>query len=713
MGTFVNTHVGHAPFVRFLLALAIGICAGHAVDPQWSLYLVAWGLLIVVVTVFVTVRCITRLRQHRYYGVLGLLALLAWSFVGFLLTWRTNPVIDRTHFSHFESRALVGLVADEPVARGDHIRFPFAVTQVYGDGGIRNVSGMLMLTVQAGDSLITEHLSYGDELLIPSDYETVPPPYNPGELDYQDYLAGKHIWHQDYLEYGQLKKIAEGKGNPIIAYALELRQRMVAKFMVYIPNHNAYSVAAALILGYRAEMSEELVQAFSNTGTIHVLSVSGMHVVLVFWLLSKLLWWMNRHKGFRAMRFILLLGAVWAYALLTGFSPPVLRASIMVSFLMAAGIFGKQNRIYNSIAASAFFLLLYEPGFMVDIGFQLSYLAVMGIVVFQPVMRYLFRANHPWIRPVTDYIGMSVGAQAGAGPLAAYYFHQFPLYFLPANLFVVLPTSAVMYIGFALLILPSGQLAVWAGAMLEKLILLTNTALAYIEQWPMAIIRGIWPTWWESLLLYALIVAITMTIILQHKRWVYGVLGCVTLLICTSFSGTLHDNRQQTFIFNVRRNLAVGYIADGQAWLYTDLPSIDDRTLGYSVLPALEAKADAVHFINHDSAYRDRLVYANGGVLQFGKTRFMVYDGANNYDGHLEVDAVIVRNNPGGSLNELLEAVACDLLVLDGSNYESTIERWKTEAEAASVPVYILKNNYAYVFDGTINPKLSSLSKEH
>src|SRR3546814_19422226 len=100
----------------------------------------------------------------------------------------------------------------------------------------------------------------------------------------------------------------------------------------------------------------------------------------------------------------------------------------MVSFVMAARIFGQQNRIYNSIAASAFFLLLYEPKFIVDIGFQLSYLAVLGIVFLHPVPRAIFPVGNRWARPVTDYIGMSIGAKAGAGPLAAYYFHQFPLY---------------------------------------------------------------------------------------------------------------------------------------------------------------------------------------------------------------------------------------------------------------------------------------------
>ena len=697
-----HVHIDHAPFVRFLLALATGIGVGYAVAPNWSLYIAAWGLLFVVLTAFLTIRCITRLRQHRYYNTLGVLVLLAWSMVGFLLTWQTNPTIDRTHFSHFTSKGLVGFVADEPVVRGSHVRFPFTVTQVYHENGIHKVTGTLMLTVRVDDSVASNPLTYGDELLIPTGYETVPPPYNPGELDYRSYLAGKHIWHQDYLEYGQLKKMAGGRGNPLIGYALALRQRMVAKFATYIRDRDAFSVAAALILGYRAEMSDSLVQAFSNTGTIHVLSVSGMHVVIVFWLLAKLLWWMDRRKGLRVVKFTLLLFAVWGYALLTGFSPPVLRASIMVSFVMAASIFGQQHRIYNSIAASAFFLLLYNPGFMVDIGFQLSYLAVLGIVFLQPVTRYCFPVSNPFIRPVTDYIGMSIGAQAGAGPLAAYYFHQFPLYFLPANLFIVLPASAVMYVGFTLLILPAGQLALWAGTVLERAILFTNTVLEHIEQWPMASIRGIWPTGWELLLFYALMVAVAMAILGRRKQWIYGVLGCVTLLVCTSFSGVFNDAGQQAIVFNVRRSLAIGLVDRGHAWLYTDLPSIDDRTIGYSVLPALETHVpvDAIHFIASDSIYRDQRVYAKEGVLQFGNTRFMVYDGTRRYDGCLKVDVVMLRNNPVGPITALLGSVECKQLVLDGSNYDSTIARWKAEAEAASIPVYVLKDNFAYVLNG-------------
>src|SRR3546814_853740 len=177
---------------------------------------------------------------------------------------------------------------------------------------------------------------------------------------------------------------------------------------------------------------------------------------------------------------------------------------------------------------------------------------------------------------------MSIGAQAGAGPLAAYYFHHFPLYFLPANLFVVLPTSAIMYIGFMLLMLPAGNLARCVGTVLEDLISVTNNVLGHIEQWPMASIRGLSATWWESLLVYVLIVAIAMAITERRKQWVYGALGCVTLLVCASFSAGLSDGGPKAIVFNVRRNLAIGLVDGNETWLYTNLPSIDDRTIGYS-----------------------------------------------------------------------------------------------------------------------------------
>ena len=693
---------GHIPFVRFLLALLAGIGLGYAVAPQKAMYVIPWIVLVVSLMAFVGLIWITKLRQFRYYGLMGLFILLSLTATGWILTWRPHPQIDQSHFSRYDSEALVGYVADEPIIRGKHVRFPFAITDGYAKGELHELSGKVMLTIAIDDSVFTTSFDYGEELVIPATYSELAPPYNPGELDYKSHLANKDLWHQAYVQLTEVHRTGHDKSNPLIAYALLLRRQMVAKFGRYIADKDAFSVASTLILGYRADLSQELLQAYSNTGTIHVLSVSGMHVVIVFWLLSKLLWWMDRGRGLRIVKFMLLLLSVWGYALLTGFSPSVLRASIMISFVMAATSFGQQARIYNSIAASAFFLLLYNPKFIADIGFQLSYLAVLGMVFLLPKLQALFPVSNRFAKPVWDYTLVSVSAQAGAGPLAAYHFHQFPLYFLPANLLIVLPASGIMYLGFVLLLLPSGQLALWIGYLLEKLILLTNGTLGYIEQLPMANISGIWMAWWEYFIIYFLMLAVPLAVMMRSKRLVYGTLGGIVLLVCASFSATVQKQHQQeVIIFNVRRDMAIGFINHGQAWLYSNLPSLDDRTIRYSVLPKMEmhTPVNGIHFIPQDSAYYDNRMYAKGGVLQFGNTRLMVYDGKESYTMHFEVDILVLRDNPQIPLEKLLETISCKQLVLDGSNYDLTIQRFEAAAKTIGIPVYVLKHNFAYVWD--------------
>ncbi|MFC3197959.1 ComEC/Rec2 family competence protein [Parapedobacter deserti] len=696
---FRLNHQGHTPFVRFLMALLAGIGTGYLLTPEQSWHTVAWCILIVAMIAFVAIAWYTRLQKYGYYSVLGFAVFFILYALGWISTWQPHPEINRAHFSNSQADALAGYVADEPVERGTRARFPFVVTKVYRQASFEAATGKLMLTVDIGDTALTQSFRYGDELILPSEYREVPPPYNPNEMNYRGYLANRNMWHQAYLRADQLQRLGKGKGNRLIAYALAERQRMVAKFSKYIADRDAFSVACTLILGYRADLSDTLMQAFSNTGTIHVLSVSGMHVVIVFWLLSKLFWWTDRSKRLRVAKFAVLLTGIWSYALLTGFSPSVLRASIMISFVLAAANFDRKNRIYNSIAASAFFLLLYNPKFIAAIGFQLSYLAVLGIVSLLPVLQQVFLVSNRFARPICDYAWMSIAAQVGAGPLAAYHFHQFPLYFLLANLLIVLPATGIMYLGFALLILPSGQLSAWTGKVLEQLISLTNNILLTIEQLPMANIGGLWMAWWQTLLVYLFILAVLLAWVMRSKRWVYGAFGCVAIWVCSSFlSITRHANSAKAIIFNIRHNLAIGLIQDRKVWLYTNLASADDPTIGYSVLPTLASHAafDTINFIPYDGSYRDKVVYAREGILQFGEMRLMVYDGTTTYSGNLDVDVLLLRNNADVSLKAMSETVRCKMIVLDGSNHDTTINRFNEEAHAAGIPVYVLKNNFAY-----------------
>lgn len=692
---------GHIPYVRFLIAVLTGIAFGIFIAPIPSLFLVIQYLNGILLVLFFCIFFLGKRLSVEYFSWIGaiwfgILALGGWASV-----WKTHPEIDKLHFSRHEASTIVGYISDEPVLRGEHIRFPLMVTGSHHNDKLHVRSGQLLLTVRL-DSTLKHHFQYGSILAIPANYNTVSPPYNPGELDYRRYLKNKNIWHQAYIGSTEDIILLNGfEGSRMVSYALQMRQTMVSKFARYLEDKDTLSIASTLILGYRADLSPELLHAFSATGTIHVLSVSGMHVVIVFWLLSKLLWWMERTKGLRFVRWVILLVCVWVYALVTGFSPSVLRASMMISFVITAGHFSREARVYNSIAASAFFLLLHDPKFVLDVGFQLSYLAVLSIVFLMPILQQAMPVKKRLVKPIWDYSLMSVSAQAGAFPLATFYFNQFPVYFLPANLLIVIPASFIMYLGFALLFIPFDTLCRWIGLALESLILAMNDILFYIERLPLASLRGVWLVSWEFIALYVLMLSAVFALSYKRKSLIYVAATCFSLLLVSSFWATTRKVvGRQAVIYNLRRNLAVGIMDNGKVVLYSNLPSLDDRVIEYSVAPHLEyhTSLDHVDFVKQDSVYHSASVSIRSGVVQWGDRRLFVYDGDPVFDSELAVDVLLLRNNPHRPLADIVRATPCRKIVIDGSNYDNTIARIEAEAEAMGIPVYVLKNNFAYVW---------------
>jgi competence protein ComEC len=175
------------------------------------------------------------------------------------------------------------LITSEPKVKDDLIRFTADIKQSINNGQPYKTSGTLLITIK--DEL-AKNLFYGEELLIPAKYAPVDPPYNPGEFNYKKYLANKNVQYQAFFYPKQYKVITAGKGNPVIAYALQLRQNLVNKLKANMQDTTAIAVASTLILGYKADLSNDVLQAYSKTGTIHILSVSGGHVAIIYLLLG-------------------------------------------------------------------------------------------------------------------------------------------------------------------------------------------------------------------------------------------------------------------------------------------------------------------------------------------------------------------------------------------------------------------------------------------
>ncbi|MBE7179272.1 MAG: ComEC family competence protein, partial [Mucilaginibacter polytrichastri] len=233
-----------------------------------------------------------------------------------------SPQNRADHFSKIRAEKLIVHINQEPIISETSVRFTAQVEAVFQNGRITPAGGNLQVFVQTEMADRTTY-RYGDELLLPAKFQEVQGPLNPAEFNYKRYLHYQQINHQLFLLQNETALLDHDKGNPVIAFALALRQKMVTKLARHIQDHEALSVASTLLLGYRATLSDETLSAYSRTGTLHVLSVSGMHVALLYWLIAKTLAAFGSKPGARYIRLILSLTLIWAYALLTGFSPPV------------------------------------------------------------------------------------------------------------------------------------------------------------------------------------------------------------------------------------------------------------------------------------------------------------------------------------------------------------------------------------------------------
>src|SRR5690606_30971285 len=334
-----------------------------------------------------------------------------------------------------ESKNLVVTINETPRLKGDIARFIVNVNSAISKDNNFSTKGKLLLAMRFDTTQIFD-LKYGDQLVIKSKFTETEPPYNPAEFNYKRYLTYHNIHHQSFIHLQQTKRTASKKGNPIIGFALDFREQQVEKFRKYLDYKDAQAVASTLILGYRAEIDQQIIDTYSKTGTLHILSVSGMHVAIVVLLIDFLLGFLNRYKHGKLVKLLLMLGLIWFYSLITGLAPSILRAALMLSFVLIGRYKRVKTNTFNIIALAAIIILLNNPLSIMDVGFQLSFLAVLGLIYIYPKIYSIYHAKYKLIDICWQCVSVSIAAQIATTPLSIYYFHQFPVYFMFSNVYM-------------------------------------------------------------------------------------------------------------------------------------------------------------------------------------------------------------------------------------------------------------------------------------
>ena len=685
----IAKHKGEIPVVVLLLPFLIGISCGLLLpnnSPFTFVALVSLTLLFVGLNI-----CYTPLKIYKQRWLGGILIHFITFLFGLFITTRHNELNNADHFSKKQSQHLAVVITSEPKVKDDLVRFTADVKLVINNGQATKTSGTLLITIKDG---LAKNLFYGEELLIPSKFAPIDPPFNPAEFNYKKYLANRNVHLQSFLFPGQYKVLASGKANPIIAYALLTRQNLVEKLKRNMQDTTATAIASTLILGYKADLSNEVLQAYSKTGTIHILSVSGGHVAIIYLLLSWTLRFMNGFKRGEILKAIISITLIWAYALLTGFSPAVCRAALMITLVITGKTYSRYINNLNLLAVSAFMLLIYDPYLITDVGFQLSYLAVGGLIVFQPMVYNWFTFQNRVANKLWLICSVSIAAQVITFPLSAYYFHQFPVYFLLSNLLIILPISIIMYSGLALLILPQiPYLSKALGFVLERSILIMNKALSVIEHSPYASINKIWLNVPEYLLLYA-IITLAFYFIYSNKKWIIkATLFCIlTLGISIGVKKISTDNTQSITFLNLRKHKGIVFKNGQQGVVITDLPK-DEMNFQYSIQPYLDSSRTTNYKIyDMNAVVHTPYLIKQGGLVWFeSKKLLLLNDGSKlqSIPKRIVVDYVYLSDN--AALNSNLSTKA--LIVTDGSNSNEYIYMLKKRADYTGLNFYVLKRN--------------------
>lgn len=647
------------------------------------------------------------LLPYRYRWLAGLLLSLFFLSFGYLMADLQDSRSREDYFirqSREEAVAvLVRIQRLEPT--GERLRAWTAVEAVRDSSGQRAAHGRLLayfdLTADA------RSLQPGDVVLLNGTVRAVPPPLNPQQFDYRSYLSYRRVYHQIFVDHW-----ARLDHKPsLLSYAAELRGACLAVLRDRLSTPDEFSVGSALILGYKAELTESIENAYANTGAMHVLAVSGLHVGLVQLILMALLgglplegrWW-------RYLRTLLILLGIWGFALVTGATPSVLRAATMFSFLAVGQAFERSTNVYNTLAASAFLLLCIQPLLLFHVGFQLSYLAVLGIIYFQPRIYRLWYIEHP----IGDYLwklaAVSLAAQLGTLPISLYYFHQFPLYFLLSGLIVVPAAGLILAGGLSLFVL---QAVPYIGTALAQLlywlIYVVNAGIFTLEQLPGNLIQGIWVGKGPVLLLYGILACAVIAHRSRRFRWVLIGLG-LSVALAGSYAWRHWRIVQQRGItvYHLYKQSALHSFAGRRAYRLQG-SNLEDRRFAFAAEQHLwwrGAREEGQHSLVPHTPVQSAGLWGKAGFWSAQGVRLFALQDAEQLGSGVapRQDAVLLSHAPRISVGELVEEVPSSLVIADGSNPPWLAERWAAEAAAAGVRFHYTGQSGAWQSDHAQSP---------
>lgn len=685
-----------ATFLRLLLPVIAGIIIQFYFKLQLQFIVITASILFISYIIFSLLPLAYRFILHAAGGVVINLFMIT---LGLFLTWHKDIRTRSNWYGNFydSSAYIIASISEPPIEKGRSFKSVASVDGIVKGNTVYTTSGKLLLYFSK-DSF-PNSIKYGSRIIIKKNLQEIKNSGNPAAFNYQRYCAFQQIFHQCYLKKNDWVLLKGSNGNFYKQTMFKTREFVVNTLDKYIKGNDEPALAKALLIGYKIDLDKDLVQAYSNVGVVHLIAISGLHLALIY----ALLFWITARIPFinksKFLRLSVILFCLWFFSLLTGGSASVLRSAVMFTFIAVGMTFKKKSSIYNSLAASAFILLCFDPFMLWDVGFQLSYCAVLGIIIAQRYIYNWLYFKSKLLRGIWKLSSVSLAAQLFTLPVCLYYFHQFPLLFLLSNLVAIPLATLTLWACLALIaISPIHIVAMYLGKIIACIIWCLNHSVLFINALPFSLWDGISITVTETILLYLSIAFFLYWLITKNSN-AFKLALCATFIFVglVAFKKWDFSNQKKIIVYNVPSYEAVDFISGNSYQFVGDTNLVQDGLLQNFHLKPGRISLNLFHKRDTIAA-----LYHHNNFYQFYSKRILMIDSTSSYKPpaqKINVDYIVISKNPKLYIPKLAAVFNCKMYIFDASNPMWKIDKWKKDCEELHLRFHSVPEQGAFVID--------------
>lgn len=671
------------PLTKISFCFVAGILLAHYWLPSFGLLFAFLGLSF---GVFIsTYFLVSKQKIRNFY--FGITTCILSFLIGFASVFVHDNRFEKNNYlnkiTDFEKQHQIDLVLREKLKSSDqNYRFIAVITKI--DSEI--CSGKVLLNINK-DSL-NHSFFIGENLQIASNLYANKSSKNPGQFDYSKYLENKSIFGQIYASGNEIK-IGSRIDKDIWYYSDRIRQRIITNLEKNNFSKSELAVTLALLLGQQQDIGQDVLQDYQLAGAVHILSVSGLHVGFILLFINLLLKRLPKTKFNLYLKLVITIFSLWGFAIIAGLSPSVVRSAAMFSIVAIGMFLNRKTNIFHTLLVSMLLILFFQPSFLFDVGFQLSYLALFFILWMQPLLLQIWQPKNKIKKYFWDILTVSFAAQIGAFPLSIYYFHQFPGLFFITNLIVIPFLVIIMGWGvFVMIWAFFGNIPKIFTQILELLIQFMNWIIHWVASLENFIVKDI--SFNYNMLLCSYLVIFGFIIWFKkpsfHKL-VFALASLFLFQICYFGSIWKNQQNQELIVFNTKRSTIITNKNGSKLTVFAN-DSILKKAATNSLLKSYRVE-------NFCSIAKKETL---NNVLYFKNKKILILDKSGAYL-NKNPDVLVTINSPKVNLDRLLLDLKPKVIVADASNYKSYVKRWKATCEKQKIPFHATAEKGFYILE--------------